>query len=231
MKPLLPSRRLAFRGGKESVVSFEKQLDQDIKFSNNLAERRLSPDIMQSKKNMEERIEDLIKTTMPVLPVSSFVEFVSTSNAESLSLGFTKFSETNLQGSTVGGLDQNFQANVEAELLICLKTSEGENGNTQHTDRVEVHIDPMDQVRSLAKSEKEDDHFLAEFVAETPGAYEIGVEINGQKLATSPFTIPVKSRKLNIAGKLDLQGAEPNGLAGIAVNSKGVVAVAECKSY
>lgn len=156
---------------------------------------------------------------------------MSTCETESLSLGFTKFSETDVQGSTVEGLDQNFQVGVEAELLICLKTSDGENRNTQHTDRVEVHIDPADQVRSLVTSEKEDGRFLAKFVAEAPGAYEMGIEINEQKLATCPFTIPVKSRKLNIAGKLDLQRAEPKGLAGIAVNSKGVVAVAECKIH
>ena len=91
---------------------------------------------MQNKRNVEERIEDLIKTTMPALPVSSFVEFVSTCEPESLSLGFTKFSETGVQGSTVEGLDQNFQPGVEAKLLICPKTSEGEIRNTQHTQIV-----------------------------------------------------------------------------------------------
>ena len=73
----------------------------------------------------KESTEDLIKTTMPALPVSACVEFVSTCEPESLSLGLTKFSETDVQGSTMEGLDQNFQAGVEAELLICPKISEG----------------------------------------------------------------------------------------------------------
>ena len=180
---------------------------------------------------MEERIEDLIKTPMPALPVSSFVEFVTTCEPESLSLGFTKFSKTDVQGSTVEGLDQNFQAGVEAELLICLKSSEGEISNTQHTDRVEIHINPADQVRSLVTSEKEDGNFQAKFVAKVPGTYKIEVKINGQKLAMSPFSILVKARELNIVGKLDLHGEMLQSPMGIAVNSKGVIAVVDFEGH
>ena len=217
--------------GKASVVSLEKHLDQASAFSNNLVERNSSSDIMQNKRNVEERIEDLIKTTMPALPVSSCVEFVSTCEPESLSLGFTKFSETDVQGSTVEGLDQNFQAGVEAELLICPKTSEGEIRNTQHTDRVEIHIDPADQVRSLVTCEKEKETFQAKFVAKVPGTYKIEVKINGQRLVKSPFTIVVKAREFNIVGKLDFQEAVRRAPAGIAVNSKGVIAVADINGH
>ena len=225
------SRIEKLHSGKASVVSFEKQLDQAFEFSNNLVERSSSSDIMQNKKNVEERIEDLIKTTMPALPVSSFVEFVSTCEPESLSLGFTKFSETDVQGSTVEGLDQNFQAGVEAKLLICPKTSEGEIRNTQHTDRVEIQIDPADQVRSLVTCEKEKETFQAKFVAKVPGTYKIEVKINGQRLVKSPFTIVVKAREFNIVGKLDFQEAVRQAPAGIAVNSKGVIAVADINGH
>ena len=68
------------------VVSFEKELDQAFDFSNNLVESGSSPDIMQNKENVQERIEDLIKTTMPALPVSSGVELVSTRAVVSQSL-------------------------------------------------------------------------------------------------------------------------------------------------
>ena len=225
------SRIEKLHSGKASVVSFEKQLDQAFEFSNNLVERSSSSDIMQNKKNVQERIEDLIKTTMPALPVSSCVEFVSTCEPESLSLGFTKFSKTDVQGSTVEGLDQNFQAGAEAELLICPKTSEGEIRNTQHTDFVEIHIDPADQVRSLVTSEKEDGNFQAKFVAKVPGTYEIEVKINGQKLAKSPFSILVKARELNVVGKLDLRGEMLQAPTGIAVNSKGVITVADMDGH
>ena len=225
------SRIEKLHSGKASVVSFEKQLDQAFEFSNNLVNRSSSSDIMQNRKNVEERIEDLIKTTMPALPASSCVEFVTTSEPDSLSLGFTRFSETDVQGSAVEGLDQNFQAGIEAELLICPKTSEGEIRNTQHTDRVEIHIDPADQVRSLVTSEKEDGNFQAKFVAKVPCTYKMEVKINGQKLAKSPFSIPVKVRELNVVGKLDVQGGMLQGLTCIEVNNKGVIAVADINGH
>ncbi|XP_022805529.1 E3 ubiquitin-protein ligase TRIM71-like [Stylophora pistillata] len=212
------SRIEKFLSGKASVVSLEKQLEQAVEFSNNLVERSSSSDIMQNKKSVEERIEDLIKTTVPVLPVNSFVEFVSTCEPESLSLGSMNFSETKVWESTVEGLDQNFQAGVEAELLICPKSSEGEIRNTQCTDHVEVHIDPADQVRSLVTSEKEDGHFLVKIMAKVPGVCKMEVKINGLKLAKSPFSLPVKAREFNVIGKLDFQGELSQGPTGIAVN-------------
>ena len=181
------SRIEKLNAGKLPVVSLEKQLDQAVEFSNNLVERSSSSDIMQNKKNVEQRIEDLIKTTMPALPVSSSVEFVSTCEPELFRLGFTKFSETDVHGSIVEGLSQNFQAGREAELLICPKTSEGEIRNKHHTDQVEVHIDPADQVRRLVICEKEDGTFPAKFVAKVPDTYKMEVKINGEKLANSPI--------------------------------------------
>ena len=50
------SRIEKLHSGKASVVSLEKQLDQAFEFSNNLVERSSSSDIMQNKKNVEERI-------------------------------------------------------------------------------------------------------------------------------------------------------------------------------
>ena len=225
------SRIEKLHSGKASVVSFEKQLDQAFEFSTNLVQRSSSSDIMQNRKNVEERIEDLIKTTMPALPASSFVEFVTTCEPDGLSLGFTRFSETDVQGSAVEGLDQNFQAGVEAELLICPKTSEGEIRNAQHTDCAEIHMDPADQLRSLATSEKEDGNFQAKFVAKVPGTYKMEIKINGEKLARSPYYIPVKVRELNVLGKLDLQGEMLQGPTGIAVNRKGVIAVADREGH
>ncbi|WP_284128495.1 hypothetical protein, partial [Klebsiella pneumoniae] len=72
-----------------------------------------SSDILQSKKSLERRFEDLNKTPVPPLPVTSFVKFISTSEPENLTLGFVATSEP-----VVEGLTQDFQAGVEAELNL-----------------------------------------------------------------------------------------------------------------
>ena len=80
-------------------------------------------------------------------------------------------------------------------------------------------------------SEKEDRCFQATFVVNVPGTYKIKVKVNGQRLVKSPFTIVVKAREFNIVGKLDFQGEVPQALAGIAVNSKGVIALADIDDH
>ena len=68
-------------------------------------------------------------------------------------------------------------------------------------------------------------------MVKVPGTYKIEVKVNGQRLVKSPFTIVVKAREFNIVGKLDFQGEVLQVSAGIAVNSKGVIAVADYKGH
>ena len=82
-----------------------------------------------------------------------------------------------------------------------------------------------------SEKDLEDECFQAKFVVKVPGTYKIEVKVNGQRLVKSPFTIVVKAREFNIVGKLDFQGEVPQALAGIAVNSKGVIAVANYKGH
>ena len=88
-------------------------------------------------------------------------------------------------------------------------------------------MEPADQVASSTICMKEDGNLQVKFVAKVPDTYEIEVKINGEKLANSPFTVQVKERQFNVVGKLNLQGQVLQGPTGIAVNSKGIIAVAD----
>ena len=210
---------------KIQVQLLAKQFNQAAEFASDLVQRSSSSDIMQSKTNLEQRFEELGKTQLPALPVSSFVKFISTCTPENLSLGL--INETDPSRSTVEGLSQNFQAGVEAEILICLKTHEGQISNKQHADQVKVVVEPADQVASLMINEESGGNFQVKFVSKVPGVYHITAKINGETLAKSPFTIQVKERRLEIVGELDLQNEALEGPAEIAVNSKGLIAVAQ----
>jgi len=213
---------------KKQTQSSTKQIDQAVEFANNLVQRGSSSDIMQSNKNLERRFEDLNKTAVPGLPVSSFVKFVSTIAPESLSLGFVATSDTDVRLSTVEGITQNIQAGLEAEFFVCPKISREElTSGTQRKSHVEVFLEPAEQERSLIICEKEDGNFQVKFVPKVPGRYNITVKINGDKLANSPFTVQVKERQLEIVGELVLQGEIPQEPRGIAVNSKGLIAVVD----
>ena len=50
-------------------------------------------------------------------------------------------------------------------------------------------------------------------------------------LRVRQFTVPVKAREFNVVGKLDFQGEVAQRPTGIAVNSKGVIAVADFEGH
>ena len=216
---------------KKQVQSSTEKLDLAVEFANNLVQGSSSLDIMQSNKNLEKRFEDLNKTPVPALPVSPFVKFVSTIAPHSLSLGYTASGKTDVHRSTVEGLTENFQAGLEAEFIVCPETSEGElMSEARRKFYVEVLVEPAEQEESLTICEKEDGNFQVKFIPKVPGTYNITVKVNGDKLANSPFTVQVKERRLEVVGELDFKGEIPQQPTGIAVNSKGLIAVADFKS-
>ena len=88
-------------------------------------------------------------------------------------------------------------------------------------------MEPAEQEGSLIIREKEDRNFQVKFIPKVPGTYNITVKINGNKLANSPFTVQVKERLLDVLDELVLKGEIPlENPRGIAVNSKGLIAVA-----
>ncbi|KAL9955955.1 hypothetical protein ACROYT_G037362 [Oculina patagonica] len=212
---------------KKQVKSSTKQIDQAIQFANNLVQGSSSLDIMQSNKNLEQRFKDLNKTPFPALPVSSFVKFVSTIAPESLGLGFMATSETDVHRSTLEGLTQDSQAGVETEFVVCPKLSEEElTSEAQHKFLVAVLVEPAEKMDSLIVCEKEDGNFQVKFVPKVPGTYNITVKTS---CTYRPFTVQVKERRLDIVGELDLKGEISQNPRGIAVNSKGLIAVADCE--
>ena len=222
------SRREKLDHVDKQTQASTKQIDQAVEFANNLVQRSSSSDIMQGNRNLKQRFEDLNNKAVPALPVGSFVKFVSTIFSESLSLGFMATSEIDVHRSTVQGITENFQAGLEAEFLVCPKISKEElTSETQRKFHVEVLVEPAEQEYSLIICEKQDGNFQVKFIPKAPGRYNITVKINGDKLANGPFTVEVKERQLEIVGELDLKGEIPQAPSGIAVNSYGLIAVAD----
>ena len=203
---------------KTQVQFLNKQINQTIEFADNLVQRSSNSDILQSKKSLEQRFQDLYKTSVPSLPVTSFVKFISTSDPENMTLGFLATKEP-----VVAGLKQDFQAGEEAELVIFPNMSEAQNR------MVQVLVEPAQDVGRLMICEKEDKSFLVKFIPKVPGTYNIQVTINAANLHQSIFTghIQVKERRLEVVGELDLKGETLQNPSGIAVNSEGLIAVTD----
>ena len=88
-------------------------------------------------------------------------------------------------------------------------------------------MEPSDQLASLNIKEKAGGNYQVKFVPKLPGTYHISAKINGDSLAESPFIIEVQKRKLEVDGELHLPNGTLQKPTGIAVNSKGLIAIAD----
>ena len=212
----------------KQIKSLIKQLDQAVQFAKNLVERSSSSDVMKSKKNLEQRFGDLDKATVPSLPVSSFVKFFSTNELDNVNLGSVITNETDVRLSSMEALTENLQAGLEAELLICpRRESEELTSKCQRELDGKVLIEPAEHVASLRTFRKENDDIHVKFVPKIPGTYNMTVEINGDKVVTSPFRVQVKERRIDVVGELVLKKEIPDSPNWIAVNSKGTIALSD----
>jgi len=186
---------------------------------------------MQNKETLKHRFQELRDIEMPKHHETSFIKFTAAS-VEGLRLGeIALIEEVDVSQCTLEGLDQILQAGVAAELILCPRTPEEEISNQPDLkNQIEVLIEPTKDVSNLIVSGSENGNFKVNFTPKVPGAYNIEVKINDDKLANCPFITQVKERELVVVGELNLkifQGDELHDPRGIAVNTAGNIAVAD----
>ena len=129
---------------------------------------------------------------------------------------------------TLEGLEETFQAGIEAKFTLCPRTSGGEFADRE--DQVELLITPAKDVTNVTVDEKYDGNVRLKFTPKVPGAYSVEVRIDGDKLPTSPMTVQVKECELVVVGELKLklfQGDTIERLSEITVNTEGQIVVTD----
>ena len=221
---------------EQELESLVKQMNQAVQFAENLVQRSSALDIIQTMTALKQKFEELRGVEVPKHHQTTFAKFNAASQKD-LKLGFTQLNNqpANAAKSNIEGLDQTFQAGVEAELTLCPKTYEGEiSYQPDLKDQVELLIKPAKDTSNVTVQEKGDGNLRLKFTPRVPGAYSVEVKINGEKLSISPFFLPVKERQLVVVGELDLkfnQGQEFKRPNGIAVNRQGDIAVVDLRGH
>ena len=200
---------------KAQVQSFLKQINQAIQFAENLIQRSSSSDVMQSKNYLEQRFKDLENPPIPKLPVKSFVMFFPTKEEEDLTLGHIATSEP------VVGLTKDFQAGVESEFEVHPQIL-GED-----VYEVKVLVEPADKIGSLTTCENQDGDYTVKFTPKIPGTFNIIIKVNGREFAGSPYIVQAKQRPIQVVGEVEIKGETLDQPSGLAVNSKGQIAVSD----
>jgi len=224
------TRLKKINSAKEKAESLLKQMIQAVEFTQNLVERSLNLDIMQNRETLKHRFQELRDIKVPKHHETSFIKFTAAS-VEGLRLGYIATEVIDVSQCTVEGLDQILQAGVAAELILCPRTPEGDISNlSDPKNQIEVLIEPTTDVTNVIVSEKGNGKLKVNFTPKVPGAYNIEVKINNDKLPNCPFTIHIKERELVVVGELNLKlfkGDELHSLHGIDVNMAGNIAVTD----
>ena len=216
---------------KQNIFCLLKQLNQAVDFADNIVKRSSSTDIMQNKGTLTQRFEELraIYHEVPKHRDIVHVKFTAASMA-GLKLGSVQMTEkADMKKSTLQGIDQTLRAGVEADFLLCPKTSSGELCDLE-SNQIEFLVEPADDVSMTSVHENDEGTFQLKFTPILPGDYSLEVKINGEKLSVCPVTVQVKECELVVDGKLDLTNfsdAELKGPFGIALNAEGTMAVSD----
>ena len=217
------SRSEMLNSAKTQVQSLLKQINQAVEFAEQLVQKSSSSDIMQNKLKLQQRYNELKNAPIPELPVNSFVQFFPNLEPEKSSFGFVATSEP-----TIKGLNQDIQAGVESEFDVNSRIPKEQAHEVKCKFQCEVLVQPPEKVGSLRTYENED-ATLVKFVPKVPGTFNITVKINGKVLSTN--TVQVKQRLIQILGELELNQETSKQPRGLAVNSKGQIAVVDIEKH
>lgn len=120
--------------------------------------------------------------------------------------------------------NQEYQAGLELESEVLTHA----DSNTPEKDHIERLVEKVEDdvaYKPSITSVIEDGKFQLKLTPSSSRPYEIKINVNGEKTATSNSVVRVKERQFEVVGELDVQGEKLKGPSGIAVNSKGEIAV------
>ena len=215
---------------KQELESLVKKMLQGAEFAEDLVQRGSTVDIIQNKNKLRQKLEELRGVEVPKHRQATFVKFTAASQ-HNFKLGSIQVSKKPaiVAKSTLEGLNQNFQVNEQAKFTLCPRTSGGETSDYPE-DQVEFLVTPTKDVTNVTVDEEYDGNVRLNFTPKVPGAYNIEVKINGDKLPTCPMTVQVKERELVVVGELKLKfspGDKPVKFYGIAVNTNGTIVLTD----
>ena len=216
---------------RQAIESLMKQNNKVADFAENLIQKSSSWDVMQNKPSLKQRFEELRGIQAAQHHQTSFIKFYPTP-AVGFNLGDIATEDiADASRSTLEGLDQTLQAGLEAKFILSPITPDGEISNQPDLkQQIEVLIQPDKDVTQVTVCNTENGRFEVKFIPKVPGAYSIEMKINGDTLAKSPFIVAVKERELIVVGEWDLnllEGEQVGRLFGIALNTKGSIAVTD----
>ena len=209
------------------------QLKSSVEQGENILERNINAEILQTKQVIIGRCEELLNARKPEIYKPSHVHYM----VENISTICDRVIVSNTDSSSSiveGHCDKDTEEKTETSFTIITRDSNGiqcYNGD----DHIQVDIEsPTGSKLTTEITDSKDGKYTVTYRPECVGHYRVGIEINGQLLTGSPWSAQVVPHQYTFLFKFGSHGNGPgqfNEPFDIAVSEKtGTIAVADSEN-
>ncbi|XP_022810448.1 E3 ubiquitin-protein ligase TRIM71-like [Stylophora pistillata] len=210
------------------------QLESSLQQGENILERNINAEILQTKPVIIRRCEDLLNAIKPLIYKPPRVHYVVEQKMDILDRVVVSHTDPSL--TLIEGLSGYETEQMETHFTIITRDSE-ESQCYNEEDHIRCDIRNYTENSLEADVEFEDDEEGCYTVMYTPycvGLYEVKFEVNGQPLDSSPWRVQVIPHQYQFDFRFGSSGNGPgqfNGPYDIAVSDKtGTIAVSDYES-
>ena len=220
-----------------------KKIESAINQAENLVQRGPIAEIVQSRKQIEEKLQQLVTEEPETHPTKNrkltFAEnqlltrSLTTSGIGRLGTSHTDSAQSTAEGQ---GLTEAFTG-LEAQFVVTTKNSTGEVCYSP-VDRIAVELKRRGgegPVENVQVEDKKNGTYQVSYFAADPGDYDVVVTVNKEDVRGSPFPpIQVKPREFKPVMSFGKRGSglgEFENPWGVAVNKDGEIAVTDVYNH
>ena len=206
------------------------QLKSSVEQGENILERNINAEILQTKQVIIGRCEELLNARKPEVYKPPHVHYMVeniTTICDRIIVSNTDSSLSILEGHC----DKETEEKTETRFTIVTRDSNGVQCYNED-DHIKVDIaSPTGSKSTTEITDSKDGNYTVTYTPECAGQYRVGIEINGQPLTGSPWSAQVVPHQYKFLFKFGSHGNGPGQFDrpwGIAVSDKtGTIAVAD----
>ncbi|KAL9983985.1 hypothetical protein ACROYT_G006235 [Oculina patagonica] len=206
------------------------QLKSSVEQGERILERNINAEILQTKQVLTERCEELLKVKKPEISKPPHVHYVVENKADICDRVVVSNTDPSLS-LVEGQCEKEIEEKAKTSFTIVTRDSDGIQCY-QGDDHIKVDIQtPTGNELKTEIKDSKDGKYTVTYTPENVGQYRVEIEVNGQPLTVSPWSVQVVPHQYKFLFKFSSIGKGPgqlNTLWSIAVNEKtGTIAVTD----
>ncbi len=206
------------------------QLNSSVEQGESILERNIYAEILETKQVIIGRCEELLNARKPEIYKPPHIHYIVENKADILDQVVVSNTDPSLS-LVEGQCEKEIDDKTETSFTIVTRDSDGiqcYHGN----DHIKVDIQtPTGEKLKTEIKDSKDGKYTVTYTPECVGLYRVGIEINGQPLTGSPWSVQVVQQQYQFLFKFGSSGKGPGQFGeplGVAVSEKtGTIAVAD----